>query len=128
MDLSSRFDRIEELIVRDERCAFTLASLVIVCTIFANLSEVQSPVIGAITFFFYFSINGVFLGHAFFEKETAFFRRTFGFLLLIMLLSFVGWLAVVIYNLDVIRLTLVLLMVATLSSLLNRRVKSKNAT
>jgi hypothetical protein len=52
----------------------------------------------------------------------------FGILLLIMLLGFVGWLAIIIYNLDVIRLTLVLFIVTTFSSMLNRIVKTNNAT
>jgi len=76
----------------------------------------------------FFWINGIFLAHAFFEKEDTFFRLMFGVLLLIMLLGFVGWLIMIIYNLDVPSFTLVLLIVATLSSSLNRRMKYKNAT
>jgi ABC-type multidrug transport system permease subunit len=73
-------------------------------------------------------INAIFLEHAFFKREDAFFRLMFGILLLIMLLGFIGWLAVIIYNLDVIRLTLVLFIATILSSLSNRRVKNKDAT
>ena len=102
-----------------------MISYVVVLTIFINLSRFQSPILGLLASAIYFLINGIFLGHVFFEKETAFFRLMLGFLLLVMLLGFVGWLAVVIYNLDITRFTLVLLIVATLSSLLNKRVKSK---
>jgi len=123
-----RFDRIEQRITRDEKLLFTMISYVVILIIFINLSEFQSPVLGLLASAIYFLINGIFLGHTFFEKETAFFRLMFGFLFLVMLLGFVGWLAVVIYNLDVIRFTLVLLVVATLSSLLNRRVKNKYGT
>lgn len=105
-----------------------MISYVVILLIFINLSELQSPILGLLASAIYFSINGIFLGHALFEKETAFFRLMLGLLLLAMLLGFVGWLAVVIYNLDLIRLTLVLLIVATLSSLLNRRMKNKNVT
>jgi len=84
--------------------------------------------LGIVASVLYFLINGVFLGHVFFEKEVTLFRLIFGILLLIMLLGFVGLLAVIIYNLDVIRFTLVLFIAATLSSLLNRRVKNRNAT
>jgi hypothetical protein len=104
-----------------------MISYIVTLTIFINLSEFQYPVLGLLASAVYFLINGIFLGHAFFEKETAFFRLMFGTLLLVMLLGFVGWLAVIIHNLDVIRFTLVLLITATLSSLLNRRVKNKNA-
>lgn len=105
-----------------------MISYVVILIIFINLSEFQYPVLGLLASAIYFLINGIFLGHTFFEKETAFFRLMLGLLLLVMLLGFVGWLAVVIYNLDVIRFTLVLLVVATLSSLLNRRVKNKYGT
>ena len=105
-----------------------MISYVVILIIFINLSEFQSPVLGLLASVIYFLINGIFFGHAFFEKETAFFRLMLGTLLLVMLLGFVGWLAVVIYNLDVIRFTLVLFIVATLSSLFNRRMKNKYGT
>ncbi len=122
------FAKIEQRITRDEKLLFTIISYVVVLTIFINLSEFQSPVLGLLASAIYFLINGIFLGHTFFEKETAFIRLVFGLLLLVMLLGFIGWLAVVIYNLDVIRFTLVLLVVATLSSLLNKRVKNRHGT
>jgi len=114
--------------VRNPKLVFTLTSYVLILIIYVNMNALQSSVLGLATSFFYFLINGIFLGHAFFEKEIVFFRLMFGALLLVMLLGFVGWLAVIIYNLDVTRFTLVLFIVATLSSLLNRRVKTKNVT
>jgi hypothetical protein len=122
------FDKIEQWIVRDERLLSTMISYAVILLIFINLSEFQSPMLGLLASAIYFLVNGVFLGHAFFEKEATFFRLMFGVLLLIMLLGFIGWLAVVVYNLDVVRFTLVLSIVTTLSSLLNRKVKSKNVT
>jgi len=124
----SELSSIEKLIIRDNKFLFTALSFATVFLCFLNLSLSNLPLLGTIATLAYFLINGIFLGHAFFEKEDAFFRFMFGVLLLIMLLGFVGWLAVIIYNLDVFRFTLVLLIVATLSSLSNRRVKSKNAT
>ena len=93
-----------------------------------NLNIFQSPALGIVASILYFLINGIFLGNAFFKKKDTFFRLMFGILLLIMLLGFFGWLAVIIHNLDILRFTLVLVIVATLSSLLNRRVKYKNVT
>ena len=127
MQSTYRFDRLEKTIANDKRLLFTLCSFALTLGIYINLSFFQSPVIGVVASVLYFIINGVLLGHVFFEKETVFFRLMFGTLLLVMLLGFVGWLAVIIHNLDVIRFTLVLLITATLSSLLNRRVKNKNA-
>ena len=122
------FDKIEQRITHDEKLLFTMVSYVVILIVFINLSEFQSPILSLPASAIYFLINGIFLGHAFFKKEDTFFRLMFGTLLLIMLLGFIGWLAVIIYNLDVIRFTLVLSIVATLSSLLNRRVKNKNVT
>lgn len=120
--------KVETLVAQDQKHIFTLTSYILILIIYVNLSVLQSSVLGFVVSIFYFLINGIFLGYAFFEKETAFFRLMFGALLLIMLLGFVGWLAVIIYNLDVIRLTLVLFIAATVSSLLNRRMKTKNVT
>lgn len=103
-----------------------MVSYVVILIIFINLSVFQSPILSLPASAIYFLINGIFLGHAFFKKEDTFFRLMFGILLLIMLLGFVGWLAVIIYNLDVIWFTLVLFIVATLSSMINKRVKIKN--
>jgi hypothetical protein len=122
------FDKVEQRITRDERMIFTLCSYIVALTIFINLSEFQSPVLGLLASAIYFLINGIFLGHAFFKKEDTFFRLIFGTLLLIMLLGFIGWLAMIVYNLDIIRFTLVLFVTSTLSSLTNRRMRNKNAT
>lgn len=121
--LKTRFglDKIEQRIVKDERLIFTIISYVVTVTIVINQSKFQTPTLGIPASAIYFLVNGVFLGHVFFEKESTFFRLIFGVLLLIMLLGFVGWLAVIIYNLDVTRFTLVLFVVTTICSLLNRR-------
>ena len=118
---------IERSIVQDKNFLYTITSYSIILAIFMNLSSFQSPLIGWMAFVTYFVINAVFLGNAFFEKENAFFRLMFGVLLLVLLLGFVGWLVLIIYNLDVTRVTLVLVIVATSSSLLNRRMKHRNA-
>jgi len=114
--------------VNDPKLVFTLTCYVLILTIYINLNAFKSSAVGIVAFILYFLINGIFLAHAFFEKEDAFLRLMFGLLLLIMLLGFVGWLIVIIYNLDAPQFTLILFIVATLSSLLNRRMKNKNAT
>jgi len=128
LEIKFGFDKIEQWITRDEKLLFTMISYVVILIIFINLSQFESLILGLLASAIYFLINGIFLGNTFFKKETAFFRLMFGLLLLIMLLGFVGWLAVVIYNLDVIKFTLVLFIVATLSSLLNKKVKNKYGT
>ena len=128
MKQALRFDIIEKSVIQDRSFLYTTASYSVILAIFVNLNSFQSPLIGLTASFIYFVINAVFLGNAFFKKENAFFRLMFGILLLIILLGFIGWLTLIIYNLDALRVTLVLLVVATLSSLLNRRMKHRNAT
>ena len=128
MEKEFRYKKLEELIVRDHNFIFTVFSFFLILIIYLNVSFTSSLIIGTAASLAFFMINGMFLGHTFFEKEAPLFRLMLGILLLIMLLGFVGWLAVIIYNLDIIRLTLVLFIVTTLSSLINRKVKTKNVT
>ena len=120
---SFQLKRLEELITLDQKHVFTLISYVLTFAVYINLSTFKLPALGIGAFFLYFLINGTFLTHAFFEKEDVFLKSMLGVLLLIMLLGFVGWIIMIIYNLDVINFTLVLVIVATLSSAVNRRVK-----
>jgi len=120
-------DRFERHIVNDP-IFFTLTSYASILITYINLSTIKSAGLGIATFILYFTINGVFLAYAFFEKEGRFFRLVFGALLLTMLLGLVGWAVMVIYNLDIPELTLVLFIVSTISSLVNNRMKNKNAT
>jgi len=122
-----RFNIVEKSIVQNKNFLYTIVSYSIIFVIFVNLISLRSPLIGLMTSVIYSMINSVFLGNAFFGRENAFFRLIFGVLLLIMLLGFVGWLIMTIYNLDVIRFTLVLIITTTLSSMSNRRMKHKNA-
>ena len=127
MKRALRFAVIERSVVQDKNFLYTIVLYSAILAIFMNLNSFQSPLIGLMLFVIYFVINAVFLGNTFFEKENAFFRLMFGILLLTMLLGFVGWLTLIIHNLDVTRVTLVLIVVATSSSLFNRRMKHRNA-
>lgn len=126
MSSLSRLGEIETLMARDQKFVFTMTSFVLTLLMYINLNALQSPVLGFAASVVYSWINGTFLGRAFFEKETAFFRLILGVLLLVLLLGFIGWLAVIIYNLDVFRFTVVLFIAAAFSSLLNRKVKGNN--
>lgn len=126
MKSASRFGIIERSVVKDKRFLYTIISYFAVLVIFINLSSLQSPFIGPIMSIIYSVVNALFLGNALFKKEEAFFRFMLGMLSLILLLGFVGWLTLIIYNLDIARVTSVLLVVATLSSLLNTRMKNSN--
>jgi hypothetical protein len=88
----------------------------------------MSPIVGALAFAMYFGINAIFLGHIFFSSEEAFIRAAFGVLLLIMLLGFVGWIVMIIYSLDAVMFTIVLLITTAVTSASNRRMKNKNVS
>ena len=119
---------LEKSIVQNNKFVYSIISYSVILAVFINLSSLQSPIIGLIAFSAYFLINTVFLGNAFFQKENTFFRLAFGLLSFIMIIGFVGWLVMIIYNLDIARFTLVLIIATTVSSILNRRMKTQNAT
>jgi hypothetical protein len=113
--------------MEDSRFIFTLTSYALTLITYINLNTARSAIIGIAVFILYFLINGVFLGSSFSGNGGLFFRLIFGVLLLIMVLGVVGWLVMVIYNLDVPEFSLVLFIVSTISSLVNKRMKIKNA-
>jgi uncharacterized membrane protein YfcA len=120
-----RVSNLRDLAVRGRESFFLGCSLALAATMYLNVSTLQSPVLGVAASILYLVINGMSLGAAFFEKETVFFRMALGILLLICLLGFVGWLAVIIYDLDSVEFALVLFVVAAFSFLSNK-VKKKN--
>ena len=113
-------ERIQKAVVRDEKFLYTILSYVMILLIFTNSVVTLSPVIGSIASLVYFLINGAFLGNSLFEKQDLFFSWLLGSLVLIVFLGFFGWVALVVYNLDLTRSTIVLCVVAASSSLLNR--------
>lgn len=128
MSSECSLNNLEKCIVNDPKRFFTLTCYVLVMAIYMNLETIKSPAIGIVAFTIYFLINAAFLGSAFFSKEATFFRLMFGLLLLIMLLGFAGWLALLIYNLDTPKVILVLLVTSTLSSLSNKKRIGRDAT
>jgi len=89
-----------------------------VLTIAINLAITKSLIIGIIASVLYFLINGAFLGHAFFNKESSFLRLMLGILLITTVLGLVSWFAMIIYNLDVIPSVAIVIIAAILSTLL----------
>jgi hypothetical protein len=121
-------DVFEKLTASNPKLVFTLASYALILMIYVNLNSVKSAGLGIALSIPYFWINGIFLGYAFFSNEGRFLRFVLGILLLVMFLGFVGWVVMVIRNLDVPGFILVLLVVSTISSLANKRMRTNNAT
>ena len=128
MESRFRYRKLEELIVRDHNFIFTIFSFLLILIIYLNLSFTSSPIIGTAASIAFFMINGIFLGHVFFEEENALLSFLLGSLLLIVFLGLVAWIVMILHNLDIVRSTIVLCIVTALSSFLNRRMKHKNAT
>ena len=128
MESNFRYKKLEELIVRDHNFVFTIFSFLLILIIYLNLSFTSSPIIGTAASLAYFIINGIFLGHAFFEKENAFLSFLLGSFLFIVFLGLVAWIVMILHNLDIVRSAIVLCIATALSSFLNRRMKHKNAT
>lgn len=125
---SNRFEllQLERKIASDEKLQYSLSSYFIVAVIFINQSFFQSPIIGLPAALVYVSINAVFLGRVFFSSQEPFFRLILGSLAFLMLLGFVSWVVLAIYSLNEVGSVLVLLIAATFSSIINRRMKHSN--
>ena len=128
MGEKSLFLNLTQLIAQDKKYLFSTLSFLSVLAIFINLNFAQSPIIGITASAIYFLINATFLGRAFFESEKLFIRFLLGILLLIVLLGLVGLTVMLLYNLDNLRSAITLCIPPFCASLLNRRMKSQNAT
>ena len=120
MRASFDFKGLERSIVHDRKFISTVFSFLVVGLIFLNLSSFNSIILGVVSSIVYFLINGTFLGSVFFSEEGVALRLTLGVLLLVALLGLVGWLVMIIYNLDILRSVLVLFIVTAFCSLMNR--------
>lgn len=110
----------EKLIIKDNKLVATLTSYAAIFLIFMNLTIVHSPILSVTSSLTFFLINAIFIGQAFFKKEKPFLRLMLGTLLLIAFLGLVSWATMIIYNLDNIRSTIALFIVAITSSIINK--------
>jgi len=117
---NSHSARIEKLITQDEKLAFTLLSYFTILMILLNLTFANLSPVGAIAAIVYLIINGIFLGSTLFEEEKFFLKLLLGSLLLLVFLGLVSWALIIVSNLGVVSSVIVLFIVATLTSLLNR--------
>lgn len=124
----SVFMNLTQLIMQDKAFLFTMTSLTSVLAIFLNLSTVQSPILGTVASIIYLLINATFIGQALFQNETLFIRFLLGTMFLVVIIGLVGLAIMILRNLDSISTSVVLSITTLLASLLNRRVKPKNAT
>ena len=127
MGEKSLFVSLTQLVAQDNKYLFSILSYISTLAIFINLTFAQSPIIGITASVIYFLINATFLGQSLFESEKPFIRFLLGNLLLIVLLGLVGLIVMLLYNLDNLRSVITLCIPPLFASLLNKRMKSKNA-
>jgi len=84
------------------------------------MNFLHSPAVGLVGSFGFFLVNSVFLGNIIFEKKEPFLKFAFGAFLLVALVGIVGWTVLTAYNLDAIRSTIVLVIIATITSIPNK--------
>ena len=128
MENRSLFTNLTQLITLDKKLSFTILSYISILTIFINLSLTSTPIIGVPATIIYFLINSAFIGMALFQNENLLLKLLLGALLLIVILGLTGLAVMILYNLDNLRSAIVLSITTSIASVLNKRMKSKNAT
>jgi hypothetical protein len=87
---SMTLKRLEKTIARDKRGYFTILTVCSTTAMLINSITLSSPILGILFSSVYLLINSVFLGHIFFQEESASFRVAFGFIVIIMLIALGG--------------------------------------
>lgn len=115
----------EQLITRDQNLLFTIVSLIMILAIYLNQTFVNSTIMGATASVIFFLINAILLGTAFFEGEIPFIRLILGSLMLLLLLGVIGWITLIIYNLNVPNTSAALCILAISCSIINKLKKQR---
>ena len=85
-----RLKRLEKTIARDKRGCFTILAICSTIAVLINSITLSSPILGILFSSIYLLINSIFLGHIFFQEESASFRVAFGFIVVVMLIALGG--------------------------------------
>jgi len=120
MKRQSKLEDVEELVTRDKKFFFTTFSLLMILIIYINQLLANSPIIGTFASLIFFLLNTIFLGQAFFKEEFSFIRFTLGSLTFLLFLGTIGWINLIVYNLDVNSTSVALCVVAVLCSAINK--------
>ena len=81
---------LEKTIAEDGRGCFTILAICSTIVMLINSITLSSPILGILFSSIYLLINSIFLGHIFFQEESASFRVAFGFIVVIMLIALGG--------------------------------------
>jgi hypothetical protein len=110
--------KLKHVTIENKTLVFTALSFLAVFIIFINTTFAGSPVTGLIALSIYFLINSTFWGNAFFEEENILIKLAMGSLLVVAFIALIGWLILIIYNLNILNTVLALSIVAILPLLM----------
>ncbi len=85
-----RLRELEKTIAKDKRGCFTILAIFSIIALLVNSITLSSPILGIVFSAIYLLINSIFLGHIFFQEESASFRVALGFIVVIMLIALGG--------------------------------------
>ena len=125
MKHQSKLEDVEELVTRDKKFLFTTFSLLMILIIYMNQIFANSLIIGAIASLIFFLLNTIFLGEAFFKEEISFIRIVLGNLTFLLFLGTIGWITLIVHNLDINSTSVALCIVTVLCSTVNK-IKEKS--
>jgi len=121
MKRTLRLENIEEFIVRDKNFLFTIVSFATVLIVFLNQVVVHSIIVGITSSLLFILLNAIFLGYVFFENEIPLLRLVLGALFFLLTIGVVGWITMIVYNIDIAGSTTALCITAALCSAMNRK-------
>lgn len=87
---SVRLKGLEKTIAKNRRGCFTILAICSTIAMLINSITFSSSILGILFSSIYLLINSIFLGHIFFQEESASFRVALGFLVVIMLIALGG--------------------------------------
>jgi len=120
MEARITFEKLEKTIINDNKLVFTMISYAAVILILTNMIFVNSHFLGSFASIAYLVINATFLGGAFFKEEPRWIRFALGSLVLTATIGLIGWIVMIVYNLDHLMSTLALCIIAAVCSIANK--------
>ncbi len=128
MENDSSLTHLTRLITQERILFFTIILFGLVAAIFLNLNMVRSPILGTSASILYLLISSIMIGQALFRNENFFTKLLLGSLIVLITLGMVGWIVLILHNLDNTRTTVVLFVTASLASIVSKRMNSGNGT
>jgi hypothetical protein len=128
MENDSSPTNLTRFITQERILVFTVILFGSVVAVSLNLNIVRSPILGVSASILFLLISSIMMGQALFRNENSVTKLLLGSLIVIITLGLVGWVVMILYNLDNTRIAVVLFVTASLASILNKGMNSGNGT